>query len=63
MGDNANEVALKAKLDDMDLLPNQDGIGKNEYISLNQFTKRKEVFDKLKADDDETTSEEFSTGR
>ena len=53
MGDNAAEdAALIAKLNDMDLLPNKDGLGKNEYISLRNYAKRKEVFDKLNDDDD-----------
>ena len=42
MGDNAAEDAtLIAKLNDMDLLPNKDGIGKNEYISLRNYAKKK----------------------
>jgi hypothetical protein len=52
MDDNAVEdAALIAKLNDMDLLPNKDELGKNEYISLREYTKRREVFDKLKVDD------------
>ena len=44
MGDNAAEdAALIAKLTDMDLLPNKDGLEKNEYISLRNYAK-KEVF-------------------
>ena len=56
MGDNsAEDAALIWKLNDMDLLPTKDGLGKNEYISLRNYAKRKEVFDKLKVDDDEVS--------
>ena len=58
MGDNANE---RAKLDHMDLLPNQDGLGKNDYIALSEYTTRKEIFDKLRVDDPNVRGASFAT--